>query len=61
MIIRIYTIQGCIDIESKTKEIDIDTLNNAIANNETIVLETKQDTIIYINAINVVAIELIKE
>ena len=58
MKIRIYTINNYIDIES-TEELDKDMLEAAVGGNDSIAIHTKDNTLMYINMINVVAIEIL--
>ena len=58
MILRVLTDNNYLDVELKEK-IDTEKLIRAIDNSSTIMLETKQGTTIFINTINIVAIELI--
>ena len=63
MTARIYTAQGCINIGIKLDNIEEhkELISKAIENNETLVLTTTEDTQIYINTLNVVALEFITE
>ena len=58
MIIRVLTDTNFMDIELKDK-VDEKLLMEAIDNSSTLLLETKNDTKMFINTINVVAIEII--
>ncbi len=58
MIFRVLTDNNYLDVELK-ENIDTEKLIGAIDNSSTIMLETKQDTTIFINTINIVAIEII--
>lgn len=58
MILRILTDNNYLDVELK-EQIDTEKLIEAIDNSSTIMVDTKQDTTIFINTINVVAIEII--
>ena len=58
MIIRVLTDTNFMDIELKDK-VDEKRLIEAIDNSSTLLLETKNDTKMFINTINVVAIEII--
>lgn len=58
MILRILTDNNYLDVELK-EQIDTEKLIEAIDNSSTIMVDTKQDTIFFINTINVVAIEII--
>lgn len=58
MIFRVLTDNNYLDVELK-ENIDTEKLIGAIDNSSTIMLETKQDTAIFINTINIVAIEII--
>lgn len=58
MILRVLTDNNYLDVELKSN-IDTEKLIRAIDNSSTIMLETKQGTTIFINTINIVAIELI--
>ena len=58
MIFRVLTDNNYLDFELK-ENIDTEKLIGAIDNSSTIMLETKQDTTIFINTINIVAIEII--
>lgn len=58
MILRVLTDNNYLDVELK-ENIDTEKLIRAIDNSSTIMLETKQDTTIFINTINIVAIEII--
>lgn len=57
MILRILTDTNFFDIETK-EPIDKELLIKAIDNGDTIMLETKDNTTVFINNINVVAIEI---
>ena len=57
MVIRVLTDTNYLDIELK-EEIDEKLLMEAIDNSSTILLTTKNDTKMFINTINVVAIEV---
>lgn len=57
MVIRVLTDTNYLDIELK-EEIDEKLLMEAIDNSSTILLITKNDTKMFINTINVVAIEV---
>lgn len=57
MILRILTDTNFFDIETK-ESIDKELLIKAIDNGDTIMLETKDNTTVFINNINVVAIEI---
>ena len=58
MIFRALTDNNYLDVELK-ENVDTEKLIGAIDNSSTIMLETKQDTTIFINTINIVAIEII--
>lgn len=58
MIFRVLTDNNYLDVELK-ENVDTEKLIGAIDNSSTIMLETKQDTTIFINTINIVAIEII--
>ena len=58
MILRILTDNNYLDVELK-EQIDTEKLIEAIDNSSTIMVDTKQDTTLFINTINVVAIEII--
>lgn len=58
MIFRVLTDNNYLDVELK-ENIDTEKLIGAIDNSSTIMLETKHDTTIFINTINIVAIEII--
>ncbi len=58
MIFRVLTDNNYLDVELK-ENIDTEKLIGAIDNSSTIMLSTKQDTTIFINTINIVAIEII--
>ena len=58
MIFRVLTDNKYLDVELK-ENVDTEKLIGAIDNSSTIMLETKQDTTIFINTINIVAIEII--
>ena len=57
MIIRILTDTNFLDIEPKAK-IDIEVLTKALEDMSTLVIETKNNSIVFINTVNVVAIEV---
>lgn len=57
LILRILTDTNFFDIETK-EPIDKELLIKAIDNGDTIMLETKDNTTVFINNINVVAIEI---
>ncbi len=59
MIVRILTDTNFLDIKVK-EEIDYKLLISAIDNMNTLMLETTDDTIVFINPANVVALEVIK-
>ena len=57
LILRILTDTNFFDIETK-EPIDKELLIKAIDNGDTIMLETKDNTTVFVNNINVVAIEI---
>lgn len=57
MIIRVLTDTNYLDIKLKDK-IDYNLLTTALDNMNTLMLETQDDTVVFINPVNVVAIEI---
>jgi len=57
MVIRVLTDTNFLDVFLKEK-IDVSALIQAIDNTSTILLETKDNTKVFINTINIVAIEV---
>ena len=57
MIIRILTDTNFFDVELKDK-IDKDALISALDNMSTLMLETKNNTTIFINTVNIVSLEV---
>ena len=57
MVIRVLTDTNFLDIEVKDK-IDKEVLNQAIGEMSTLVVETKSNSTVFINTVNVVAIEV---
>lgn len=57
MIIRILTDTNFLDIEPKAK-IDLEVLTKALEDMSTLVIETKNNSTMFINTVNVVAIEV---
>ncbi len=59
MILRVLTDTNYLDIEPKDK-IDTKLLLDALNNMNTLLIDTKKDTQVFINPVNVVAIEIIE-
>lgn len=57
MVLRVITNNTFLDYELKEK-IDKKLLTSAIDNQSTIMIETKQETIVFINVINIVSLEI---
>lgn len=58
MILRLLTDTNFLDIELKDK-IDKEVLVNALDNMSTLMVETKDNTTVFINTVNIVSLELI--
>ena len=58
MLVRVWTSNGCLDVEVN-KPLDVDKLSEALSNQDTIQLTTKNETSMFINSINIVAIEVV--
>lgn len=58
MIIRILTDTNFFDVFPKEK-IDKEMLINAIDNMSTLMIDTKEDTTVFINTVNIVSLEII--
>lgn len=57
MVLRVITNNTFLDYELKEK-IDKNLLTSAIDNQSTIMIETKQETIVFINVINIISLEI---
>ena len=57
MVLRVITNDTFLDYELKEK-IDKKLLTSAIDNQSTIMIETKQETIVFINVINIISLEI---
>jgi hypothetical protein len=57
MVLRVITNNTFLDYELKEK-IDKKLLTSAIDNQSTIMIETKQETIVFINVINIISLEI---
>lgn len=57
MVIRVLTDTNFLDIEPKAK-IDLEVLTKALEDMSTLVIETKNNSTVFINTVNVVAIEV---